>query len=74
MIKVESVNGYQAIFDDIREFAKISKEFVTKYGSIKEIITNYIPKTPAGTCPECGSSLQFIEGCKSCICGFSACG
>ena len=27
-----------------------------------------------GLCPECGSDLQFIEGCKKCLsCGYSAC-
>jgi ribonucleoside-diphosphate reductase alpha chain len=24
-------------------------------------------------CPECGEILKFVEGCKSCICGYSKC-
>jgi ribonucleoside-diphosphate reductase alpha chain len=28
-----------------------------------------------GTCPDCGSSLEFAEGCVKChVCGFSECG
>ena len=29
----------------------------------------------AGACPDCGSQLEFAEGCKKChTCGFSECG
>ncbi len=29
----------------------------------------------AGACPDCGSQLEFAEGCKKChVCGFSECG
>jgi ribonucleoside-diphosphate reductase alpha chain len=28
-----------------------------------------------GTCPECSSGLQFMEGCVKCLaCGYSECG
>ena len=28
-----------------------------------------------GQCPDCGSSLEFAEGCVKChVCGFSECG
>jgi ribonucleoside-diphosphate reductase alpha chain len=28
-----------------------------------------------GTCPDCGSQLEFAEGCVKChVCGFSECG
>ena len=28
-----------------------------------------------GTCPDCGSSMEFAEGCAKChVCGFSECG
>jgi hypothetical protein len=63
------------VFDSIRDFCKYSKEIVSKHGKIQKIITNYNPTSPAGSCPECGSSLAFEEGCKKCLsCGFSACG
>jgi ribonucleoside-diphosphate reductase alpha chain len=29
----------------------------------------------AGACPDCGSQLEFAEGCMKChVCGFSECG
>ena len=32
-------------------------------------------KTFIGTCPDCGSQLEFAEGCVKChVCGFSECG
>ena len=28
-----------------------------------------------GTCPDCGSQLEFAEGCVKChVCGYSECG
>jgi ribonucleoside-diphosphate reductase alpha chain len=28
-----------------------------------------------GTCPDCGSQMEFAEGCAKChVCGFSECG
>ncbi len=38
---------------------------------------HYADKTESfiGTCPDCGSSLEFAEGCVKChVCGFSECG
>ena len=32
-------------------------------------------KASFGTCPDCGSSLEYAEGCAKChVCGFSECG
>jgi ribonucleoside-diphosphate reductase alpha chain len=32
-------------------------------------------ETLAGACPDCGSQLEFAEGCMKChICGYSECG
>jgi ribonucleoside-diphosphate reductase alpha chain len=32
-------------------------------------------ETFMGTCPECSSGLQFMEGCVKCLaCGYSECG
>ncbi|HJS46678.1 MAG TPA: hypothetical protein VJ773_01690, partial [Gemmatimonadales bacterium] len=29
----------------------------------------------AGACPDCGSQLEYAEGCVKChVCGFSECG
>jgi ribonucleoside-diphosphate reductase alpha chain len=28
-----------------------------------------------GTCPDCGSQMEYAEGCVKChVCGFSECG
>ncbi|MEJ7809703.1 MAG: vitamin B12-dependent ribonucleotide reductase [Gemmatimonadaceae bacterium] len=33
------------------------------------------PESFMGTCPDCGSQLEFAEGCVKChVCGFSECG
>lgn len=29
---------------------------------------------PKGYCPQCGAKLRHVEGCVSCICGYSKCG
>lgn len=73
-VMVVTNNGVQSIFSSIKEFASVSKDFVAEHGSINRIIPDYTLQAPAGTCPECGSTLQFIEGCKKCMCGYSACG
>jgi len=32
-------------------------------------------KSFIGTCPDCGSQLEYAEGCVKChVCGFSECG
>jgi len=32
-------------------------------------------ETLSGACPDCGSQLEFAEGCMKChVCGFSECG
>ena len=32
-------------------------------------------QTLSGACPDCGSQLEFAEGCMKChVCGFSECG
>jgi ribonucleoside-diphosphate reductase alpha chain len=33
------------------------------------------PEAFMGTCPDCGSQLEYAEGCVKChVCGFSECG
>ena len=74
-ILVVTNNGVQSIFKSMRDFASVSKDFVSQYGSINKIVPNYTPNTPAGACPECGSPIAVEEGCRKChSCGYSACG
>jgi ribonucleoside-diphosphate reductase alpha chain len=38
-------------------------------------INEQIAQSFIGTCPDCGSQLEFAEGCVKChVCGFSECG
>jgi len=35
----------------------------------------HAPEAFMGTCPDCGSQLEYAEGCVKChVCGFSECG
>jgi len=41
----------------------------------EQMMLGGMPDTLAGACPDCGSQLEFAEGCMKChICGFSECG
>jgi ribonucleoside-diphosphate reductase alpha chain len=51
----------------------------TDMGSITQPSPQFDTWTPGeafmGTCPDCGSQLEFAEGCAKChVCGFSECG
>jgi ribonucleoside-diphosphate reductase alpha chain len=36
---------------------------------------NHSAETFIGTCPDCGSQMEYAEGCVKChVCGFSECG
>jgi ribonucleoside-diphosphate reductase alpha chain len=36
---------------------------------------NHTPEAYIGTCPDCGSQMEYAEGCVKChVCGFSECG
>ena len=42
------------------------------YGQLSAFDTG---ETFMGTCPDCGSQLEYAEGCVKChVCGFSECG
>ena len=50
---------------DMWSLAKVTARALKKY--VKE------GTTAKGLCPKCGSGLVYHDGCKSCVCGFSAC-
>ena len=55
-----------------------TRQFNTFSKSMARVLKKYIADgekaLSANKCPECGSALVFIEGCKSCQqCGFSKC-
>jgi ribonucleoside-diphosphate reductase alpha chain len=46
-------------------------------GETQPVRESYAPSAESfiGTCPDCGSQLEFAEGCAKChVCGFSECG
>ena len=46
---------------------------VTRGG--EQMILGGMQETLVGACPDCGSQLEFAEGCMKChVCGFSECG
>jgi len=44
-------------------------------GNEQQMMLGGMPETLAGSCPDCGSQLEFAEGCVKChVCGYSECG
>ena len=41
----------------------------------EQMIFGGMQQTLSGACPDCGSQLEYAEGCVKChVCGFSECG
>jgi ribonucleoside-diphosphate reductase alpha chain len=41
----------------------------------EQMVLGGLQDTLSGACPDCGSQLEFAEGCMKChVCGFSECG
>jgi ribonucleoside-diphosphate reductase alpha chain len=44
-------------------------------GGAHQMMLEGMPQALIGACPDCGSQLEFAEGCMKChVCGFSECG
>jgi ribonucleoside-diphosphate reductase alpha chain len=44
-------------------------------GRGEQMIFGGMQQMLSGACPDCGSQLEFAEGCMKChVCGFSECG
>jgi ribonucleoside-diphosphate reductase alpha chain len=58
------------------EVAPVVPQPIAQTGSGGEqMIFGGMKDTLSGACPDCGSQLEFAEGCKKChVCGFSECG
>jgi ribonucleoside-diphosphate reductase alpha chain len=54
----------------------VSSHPSTSEGSSREqMMLSGMQETFVGACPDCGSQLEFAEGCMKChVCGFSECG
>lgn len=50
------------------------QQIVTQGGEQFQLVKEQQPVL-TGACPDCGSQLEFAEGCNKChVCGFSECG
>jgi ribonucleoside-diphosphate reductase alpha chain len=71
----------------MQEKQGIQQELLPPAGAVPEPVTHTVIRgneqmtlggmqhTLAGSCPDCGSQLEFAEGCVKChVCGFSECG
>jgi ribonucleoside-diphosphate reductase alpha chain len=44
-------------------------------GGGEQIMFGGMQETLSGACPDCGSQLEYAEGCVKChVCGYSECG
>jgi ribonucleoside-diphosphate reductase alpha chain len=58
------------------DMAPVVAQQITQLGGRGEqMIFTGLQETLSGACPDCGSQLEFAEGCMKChVCGFSECG
>ena len=58
------------------EIAPVVAQAALPLGSSGEqMVLGGMQQTLSGACPDCGSQLEFAEGCMKChVCGFSECG
>jgi ribonucleoside-diphosphate reductase alpha chain len=58
------------------EIAPVVAQPISQMGSSGEqMMFRGMQETLSGACPDCGSQLEFAEGCMKChVCGFSECG
>jgi ribonucleoside-diphosphate reductase alpha chain len=68
--------GLQRVVGSPDELAPVVDQPVTQSGSRGEqMIFGGMQQMLSGACPDCGSQLEFAEGCMKChVCGFSECG
>jgi ribonucleoside-diphosphate reductase alpha chain len=56
-----------------QEIAPVVSQRVTQGG--EQVMMEGMAPTLSGACPDCGSQLEYAEGCMKChVCGFSECG
>jgi ribonucleoside-diphosphate reductase alpha chain len=68
--------GPQRVAGAPEEVAPVVAQPVAQSGSRGEqMIFGGMQQMLSGACPDCGSQLEFAEGCMKChVCGFSECG
>ena len=66
--------GQQRVGGQPEELAPVVGEGTTG-GRGEQMMFTGMQETLSGACPDCGSQLEFAEGCMKChVCGFSECG
>ncbi len=52
----------------------VPQEVMVAHGA-EQLVMGGLQQTLSGACPDCGSQLEYAEGCVKChVCGFSECG
>jgi ribonucleoside-diphosphate reductase alpha chain len=55
--------------------APAPEEMVSVARGAEQLVMGGMQQTLSGACPDCGSQLEYAEGCVKChVCGFSECG
>ncbi len=71
LIKSTPVGGPPAIEQVVPKPAPVASGAQMELAALED----QMAKSFIGTCPDCGSQLEFAEGCVKChVCGFSECG
>ena len=71
LIKSTPVGGPPAIEQVVTKPAPVASGAQMELAALED----QMAKSFIGTCPDCGSQLEFAEGCVKChVCGFSECG
>jgi ribonucleoside-diphosphate reductase alpha chain len=66
--------GQQRVEGQPDELAPVVSQGTTG-GRGEQMMFTGLQETLSGACPDCGSQLEFAEGCMKChVCGFSECG
>jgi ribonucleoside-diphosphate reductase alpha chain len=61
--------------DDVIGSAPVVSQRVSFASNGEQMVLGGLQGTLSGACPDCGSQLEFAEGCMKChVCGFSECG
>ena len=67
--------GPQGIASQIEVAPMVAQPLSHAGDSGEQMVLSGMQQTLSGACPDCGSQLEFAEGCMKChVCGFSECG
>jgi ribonucleoside-diphosphate reductase alpha chain len=74
-IQQELLPGGPAAVAGADDAPVVAQRVAFSTGGGEQIMLGGMQETLSGACPDCGSQLEFAEGCMKChVCGFSECG